>query len=745
MFSLRIFKVALIVTAMCLANFTFGQQPQSPSQRFEPVRNVPPSVHVPPTGQVRNLRQTGPAAQPHQATTYNFSDTGQAAFRRAMPQRQARNNDVRQVTYEQPVEPKVPAVLQSQPGKSPIETFGSKPMTLESLRPPAAATATPIAAQPISAAAPAVRAPAAPPQGNQIVVDQQHFVAAQQAQQNRESMVRQMKQSQPHVSQNSNVMQVAYEEEGTEPESEVTHAAEIHTAELNPLQSAAPISSSENIQTSLRQVSSSSELVGGASVSLATPGIVVQTFGPTAIGINKLSNYKITITNNTNLEAGKLSIGIQIPDTVDLQNINTTIGRHDTTDGVEEPRLIWTVDNVAPQTTHTMGITAVPRTADPFDMQVRWSFAPQIGSTHVRVTKPQLAMKISGPTELLFGEKAIYDVTILNPGKGAAEQVTVALPEALGGERELIGDIPAGGEKRFNVELSARTAGSLSLTTTAFAEGNIKTTANHDIIVRRANLAMTIDGPPMKYAGSVGQYHVTVQNTGDATAADVVGIIALPSGVKYISGVNNAQSSDSGLKWNIGTMTAGDTRDFKINCQLDAAGDLMIQAGVRGAGDLAATSQSQTTVETIADLVLSVADPKGPLPTGDQIDYKISVKNRGTRTANGVNLVMQFSEGIEPVKADGFRNKIATGQVIFDPIVRIEPGQEVILSVTASAIKSGTHIFRAQLTCTESDSREIAEGTTRFFGDAVKVKAQQIDIPFKANTADATSGTNDFK
>ena len=143
--------------------------------------------------------------------------------------------------------------------------------------------------------------------------------------------------------------------------------------------------------------------------------------------------------------------------------------------------------------------------------------------------------------------------------------------------------------------------------------------------------------------------------------------------------------------------------------------------------------------------MLSVADPKGPLPTGDQIDYKISVKNRGTRTANGVNLVMQFSEGIEPVKADGFRNKIATGQVIFDPIVRIEPGQEVILSVTASAIKSGTHIFRAQLTCTESDSREIAEGTTRFFGDAVKVKAQQIDIPFKANTADATSGTNDFK
>ena len=745
MFSLRIFKVAILVTAMCVANFTFGQQPQSPSQRFEPVRNVPPSVHVPPTGQVRNLRQAGQLNQPRQAaTTYNFSDTNQAAFRRGAGQQQARNTAIRQVTYEQQTEPQVPAVLQNPQTKSPIESFGSKPMSLESLRPPAAQS-TPIAAQPINSAAPATGAPAAA-QENQIVVDQQQFVAAQQAQQHREQMVRQMQENHaPLRASNSNITQVAYEDDGTEEDSDVTHAAEIQTTESNPLQSAAPISSTENVQTSLRQVAASSELVGGASVSLATPGVVVQTFGPTAIGINKLSNYKVTVTNNTNLEAGKLTIGIQIPDSIDLQNINTTIGRHDTTDGVEEPRLIWTVDNVAPQTTHTMGITAVPRTADPFDMQVRWSFAPQIGSTHVRVTQPQLAMKISGPTELLFGEKAIYDVTIMNPGTGAAEQVTVALPEALGGEREMIGDIAAGGEKRFNVELSARTAGELSLTTTAFADGNIKTTANHDIIVRRANLAMTIDGPPMKYAGSVGKYNVSVQNTGDATATDVVGIIALPSGVKYISGVNNAQSSDSGLKWNIGTMTAGDIREFTISCQLDASGDLMIQAGARGAGDLAATSQCQTTVETIADLVLSVADPKGPLPTGDEIDYKISVKNRGTRTANGVNLVMQFSEGIEPVKADGFRNKIATGQVIFDPIVRIEPGQEVTLSVTASAIKSGTHIFRAQLTCTESDSREIAEGTTRFFGDEVKVKAQQIDIPFKAKTADATAGSNDFK
>ena len=743
MFSIRVTAIAFIVTAMLVANVSYAQQrqakhPQTPSQRFEPVRNVPPSVHVPPSG-ARSLSNGRQTRSQKSVTTYNFSDTQRSSFR---PEAARHDESVRQVAYQQQVEPQLSAGLRTgRNGKTPLEAYDSKPINLESLRPPT--EQDPGSAKPKKTFAGSPQS-----QSNQIVVDQTHFVAAKQEQQNRQNELREMQQryqQSNYDSGKSQVTQVSYEEADETEETVVAHAAEISSEDSDVIPSAAPISTSENLTSTLRQVSNSSEMVSGASVSLATPGIVVQTYGPEAIGINKLSAYKITVTNNSNMQAGKMIIGIQIPESVDVQNINTTVGSHDVTDGVEKPRLLWTVDGIPARTTHTMGISAIPRSADPFDMQVRWSFAPQIGSTHIRVTQPQLEMKISGPTELMFGEKAIYDVTISNPGTGTAEQVTVALPEALGGEREVIGDIVAGGEKRFNVELSARTAGDLSLTTTAFADGNIKTTANHDIIVRRANLSMQIAGPPMKYAGSIGQYNVTVQNNGDATATNVVGIIALPNGVKYVSGVNNAQSSDSGLKWNIGTLTAGDKREFKINCQLDAAGDLMLQAGVRGAGDLAATAQCQTTVDTIADLVLSVEDPKGPLPTGDSIQYKIRVKNRGTRTANGVNLVMQFSEGIEPVKADGFRNKIATGQVIFEPITRIDPGQEITLSITAQATQSGTHIFRAQLTCPDSDSREISEGTTRFFGENVKTQGQNIDVPFKANTADAGTKGNDFK
>jgi hypothetical protein len=98
---------------------------------------------------------------------------------------------------------------------------------------------------------------------------------------------------------------------------------------------------------------------------------------------------------------------------------------------------------------------------------------------------------------------------------------------------------------------------------------------------------------------------------------------------------------------------------------------------------------------------------------------------------------MQFSDGIEPKKASGLEYKIVPGQVLFTPISQIDPGQQMSFKVIAQPMKSGTHVFRAQLTCEQADSREIAEGTTKFFGDDV-TKAQ--------NTADKNDsfGGQDF-
>ena len=480
-----------------------------------------------------------------------------------------------------------------------------------------------------------------------------------------------------------------------------------------------------------------------ATVKIAAPAIEVVTVGPQTIGINKPSEYKVVVRNNSSIRAERILVGVNMPTWVDIENLSLTSGGKEITDGEGQARLVWSVDQVPGNSSQTMTISAVPRKAEIFDVDVEWTLVPLVGKASIRVTEPKLEMSISGPKEVQYGETALYHVAVRNPGSGAAENVSVMLPEALGGERATLGLIPPGKEKHFQVELLARAAGDLNLVATAAAEGNLKAEAEQALIVRRAALELSMTGPALKYAGGVSKYSVTLTNTGDATATELDAGVALPSGVKYLKGIDAASLFDRGVRWPIGSLAPGESRNYEFFCQMETSGDLKLEVGARGKNDLAASAEMKTTVETVADLVLSVADLKGPLPTGEEVPYTIKIRNRGSKAAKGVNLVMHFSDGIEPQSAKGLEHQIGPGKVVFSPISRIDPGQEMTFEVMAEANKSGTHIFRAQLTCKESDSHEVAEGTTRYFGDSIDPPAM-LNESRSANTQDQLDG-NSFR
>lgn len=474
---------------------------------------------------------------------------------------------------------------------------------------------------------------------------------------------------------------------------------------------------------------------GNAAIRLGAPAIEVETFGPRSIGINKPATYEVVVKNNSSSPAERILVGINIPDWVEVENVNLTNGNKEITDGRNKARLVWTIDRIDAGRTQTATILAIPRKAEGFDVGVEWTLVPRSGKANVVVTEPRLQMSISGPADVEFGEVARYLVTVRNPGTGTAENVTVKLPEALGGERSVLGNIKAGAEEVFQVELMARTAGELSLMAAATADGDIEASSERKITVRRAKLDVTIEGPAMKYSGDVGHYTVTMSNGGDAAANKLMAAIALPPGAKYVSGIDSVTPIEDGIRWQVGPLEPGQKREYNIQCQLNGSGDLQIECGVKQ-GDLAASAACVTLVETVADLVLEVEDPRGPLPTNKNVPYIVKVRNRGSRSAKSVELIVQFSEGIEPNSAEGHQHRIVPGQVLFSPIPVIEPGQELSYEVTAAAHQQGTHIFRAQLTCNDSDSREIAEGTTRFFSQ----NGESTRASSTANAADAGLG-----
>jgi hypothetical protein len=220
----------------------------------------------------------------------------------------------------------------------------------------------------------------------------------------------------------------------------------------------------------------------------------------------------------------------------------------------------------------------------------------------------------------------------------------------------------------------------------------------------------------MIYAGTTAMYKIRVANRGDAVAEGVIMQVDLPTGAKNGVGVDKKPITLKQPRWRVGDLSPGAERIYSMQCDLTSGGQNQLVARVQSTDDAVATDSAITMVEAIADLKLTVNDPKGPVPVGQDAIYEILVVNRGSKEARDVKLVAQFSEGIEPSSATGQRANIVPGQVIFEPIASIPAGGQVSVKITARAEQGGNLRFRAELNCGSPETKLVAEENTRFYG-----------------------------
>jgi len=363
-------------------------------------------------------------------------------------------------------------------------------------------------------------------------------------------------------------------------------------------------------------------------------------------------------------------------------------------------------------------ITLVPQDRGAMSLKMEWAMRPRQSVAQIVVQEPQLDLSVVGPRAVLFGETEVFTISISNPGTGPAENVVLDVATGDGpSESKRIGSIPAGGREVIKLELTAGDSGEMPIRASVRAEGGLAKEFRHDVVVRRAKLEILAEGPGLKYAGAVATYSIRVRNTGDAPANQVQVGLQLPTDAKYLSGLTNHETQGQQVAWRVGTLQPGDERIYKVRCELTLAGENRLNIVTTSADNLRTSVAIATRVEAIADLKLVVNDPQGPQAVGEEVEYEILVLNRGTKSAQAVDVVAHFADGVEPVAADGLEHEIEPGQVIFKAIPRIAPGQTMLLKVRAKASKGGDHRFRAVVKCAEPDTTLVAEETTRYFGD----------------------------
>lgn len=449
------------------------------------------------------------------------------------------------------------------------------------------------------------------------------------------------------------------------------------------------------------------------------PALEVNTTGPQAIVVGQEAEFQLTLTNRSRIPAHDVFVRVALPTWVEIAGADDTAGDTQVQGadrGAQE--LIWRVTQFAGGGQEVLSLKVIPRENRSFNLAVDWTLRPTSAAAQIQVQQPELQMAVLGPENIQFGQTAVYTIRLSNPGTGDAQNVRLDFgygPEHL--PTNQIGTLAAGEQLEIPVELSARQAGALRIEATATAAGGLSAEQIEEVWVRRAKLEVVVRGAPVKFAGGVATYEIRVRNVGDASADGVLTEVMLPPGAKLVNREGLTGSGKTVIK-ELGSISPNAEGTFRLQCQLTNPGENRVQANARGGGNLSATNTFVTSVRTIADLKLSVNDPPGPIAIGESTTYELKVVNRGTKAAQQVQIIAQFSSGIDPIDASGISARLSEdGQVLFQPISRIEPGEEIRLRITARANVEGTHRFRAKVECAEIDTVLVEEETTYFFGD----------------------------
>ncbi len=452
-------------------------------------------------------------------------------------------------------------------------------------------------------------------------------------------------------------------------------------------------------------------------MSTSGPALRIDTVGPRSILIGKQATYSVTLSNVGNQAAQDVFVRIELPEWVNVVSQEASVGTAQPQDNEGTgQRLIWNVTELAARGQETIQLNVVPTKNRSFGLAIDWTVRPESSLAQIEVQQPQLELSVFGPKDILYGETAVYTIQLTNPGTGDATDV--AIDFSYGAQNlptKRVGTLAAGAQTEISVELTSRQAGKLPVSAVATGGAGLRAAAAEEVLVRRAQLELAVAGSQRKFAGGVGTYEVRVRNTGNATATDVLAKVLLPTGSKFIAG-GDLTPANQGFVKRVGPLAPNAERVFTVQCQLTQPGDNRLEVHAEAASELAASGSFVTRVDALADLKLQVNDPQGPTAVGSKALYEIVVENRGSKAAQDVKVVAQFSEGIEPIRAQGSVAEIVPGQVLFQPIPRIDAGEQVKLTIIAVAEKAGNHRFRVETTTTEPETRLVAEESTHFFG-----------------------------
>ncbi len=343
---------------------------------------------------------------------------------------------------------------------------------------------------------------------------------------------------------------------------------------------------------------------------------------------------------------------------------------------------------------------------------------------------PKISCDKSGPANVLAGQDFNYTIVVTNPSDVDATgiEVTDMLPDGLTmvssnppaqGTNWSLGTIPPRGSSTINMTVRATRTGTFENCAEVRGDYGLSSRCCATTTVTAPQLTIDKVCTPEIVICDVIDYTITVRNTGDGPATNVVVTDQLPAGITTTDGRNAVTE-------NIGTLGAGQSREIRFQGKASRTGSFANTATVTGAGGLTAEASCETVVR---QPVLQVTKAGPDLRyIGRNVTYEIAVTNTGDIATRDTVLVDTLPGGVEFVNAsDG--GQYSNGKVNWN-LGSLQAKASRTVSVTIKPSRRGQ--LRNTVTATAYCAEDSAELVTEIKGiPAILLEVIDIDDPIE--------------
>lgn len=166
--------------------------------------------------------------------------------------------------------------------------------------------------------------------------------------------------------------------------------------------------------------------------------------------------------------------------------------------------------------------------------------------------------------------------------------------------------------------------------------------------------------------------------------------VMVPPGVDYVSSTPAATTFGSRLDWSLGQLSPGESRSIEVTYRATQPGVIRHCASAQPAGGSSVES-CVTTLVTADSLFIQMVgpNPEIPLQVGQNVQYQVTITNRGNQRLSDVVLSDRFDPGLQHSEGES---------PIERPLGPLDPGQSHQIGLNFQVISPGRHCHTLEAT-----------------------------------------------